>query len=318
MDATEYSRIFKTLLPEGPAWPQETGEVSAFDDVIRALTQEPARIDAAALLLLDNLIPDNANANLTAWERLVGAPDTNMTDAERLARIRGLIRASGEVSLAELEPAFQAMAGDTNVRLYNRYVPRMSVGSGAGSACGYSNFVWCCEYMPNILSAGPDDFGSWYSFNTVTNDDAQSPVTFEQTAATVTFSGSASQYLQSTADEDIVYFSVWVKATTNGLFSIQISGRDGGAPSTTPYDLPLGVWCKLSFEQSVASGGATPAVLLEGSSGDDYHLSWAVAGVRDYALEARLKALTQIHTRGLLGVYGESGDGEFEELLSHY
>jgi len=314
MDATEYGRLFKGFLPEGPAWPQETGEVGAFDDLIRALTQEPARLDAAALGLLENLIPDNANTDLSAWERLVGAPDTNLTDAERLSRIRGMLRASGEVSRAELEPAFQAAAGDANVKLFDREIPSFQAGySGAGEPAGLANFTWVCELMPNILDALPDAFNGWGTFNTAVDADAQSPVTYDETAATVTFSGAASVELLNTADEDVVYFSIWVKAVTDGAFSIQISGRDGGAPSTTPYDLPLGVWHKLYFEQSLGSGGSTPYVLIEGTAGNDYRLSWAVAGVRKPELEADLAALTQIHTRGIFGV-----QGEWETLLAHY
>lgn len=306
MDTVEYARLLKTLLPPGDAWPHETDETSAFDGLIRALCVEHARVDAAALYLLDTIIPDNANTDLDAWERLVGAPPVNMTDEERLERIRGILRAISAVDRAAIQDAIRALSGYPGAMLYDRGRPSFVAGAGnAGDSCGEHGHQWLCELYPNTMAAEPDDFESWGSFDTVVNEDAQSPVTLDQTAASATFDGLAASVEFEAPDNAEGYASFWIKPAVDKTLYVQFAGRD--SISTTPQlvDLTAGLWHRVEYRNSVGAGSSTPSLMLSVSGAFACKLSWAVAGIRDAALEARISALTQIHTRGLFGVQGE-------------
>ncbi len=309
MDTVEYARLLKTLLPPGDAWPHETDETSAFDGLIRALCVEHARVDAAALYLLDTIIPDNANTDLDAWERLVGAPPVNMTDEERLERIRGILRAVSAVDRASVESAIRALSGYPGAVLYDRGRPSFAAGSGnAGDSCGEHGHQWLCELYPNLLSVAYDDFESWTGFDTVANDDAQSPVTLDQTAAEVSFDFSDAPHVSFSAPDGAEgYCSFWVKPATDETLSVRFIQRDGSTLSTLlSVELTADLWHRIEYRAGVGTGGSDPQVRLSTPGSLTFcKLSWAVAGIRDAALEARISALTQIHTRGIFGIQGE-------------
>ena len=311
MDQVEYARLLKGLLPEGPAWPHETDETSDFDGVIKALAVEPSRLEADALLLLDNLIPDNANTSLVAWERLVGSPTTSMTDEERLARIRGLLRGNTAISRVDLEAAIQEMSPGS--ALFNRFRPSFAAGaSTAGDACGTHAFIWACELYPNTLASALNDFSSWSGITSYSANNAYSPVTLLQNADSGTIQSATPAQCAFEADDDTLgYFVVWLKPATNVTVTLQIRQRDGSTLSTgASHVLPAGRWYRLTHRDSVGSGGNSPRVSITVNTNTAFAFSWALAGEADEALEERVTALVQLHTRGVFGCHDE-----FETLL---
>ncbi len=309
MDGREYARLFVSLLPPGEAWPHETDEASKFDDLIRALSQEPARVEADGLLVLDSLIPDNENTDLDAWERLVGGPDTELTDEERLARIRGILRASGDVNLESLQAAFELLADDPDIILYNRARPSFEVGlSNVGDAVGDFSAYWLVELYDDLLQEALT--GTWATRSgsvAVLVNNELSPVSLTMTADQYTMGAGAeieNAFDVAVADDETVYASVWVKPSTTGTVEFSLADK-AGALQTTAFELTGGLWHKLMIEESVGSGGSDLALVLSTPSALVIHVSWGVAGVKDPELEQRMIALTQIHTRGVFGVKTE-------------
>ena len=69
-----YREQLHRLLPQGPAWPDETG--TTLDLFLDAIAEEMAQIDAAGANLLDDIRPNTTVDLITDWERQVGLPDT--------------------------------------------------------------------------------------------------------------------------------------------------------------------------------------------------------------------------------------------------
>lgn len=307
--AADFEHAMGQLLPRGRVWEQFQ---QASSDLLTALAQEHARLSAAAELSLNEAIPDNADTDLAHWERIVGAPDTNLTDAERLARIRSLLFGRRHVSLSYLQGVVQAMAGDTNVLLYNRvYEPGAAGLANVGDslAVGEWDATWLCELYPNALGmTTPDTFNEWAIFDTYTANTTRSPVAQTQTADTVQLPVSpdeAARDIAGTANDDTVYASIWCQAVAACDIIFGVIGRDGVERSTT-FTLPAGVWNKLIISKSVGSGGSTPQLFMRGVGSDrDFYVSWVVAGIVDTDLEDRITALFPIHTHGHFGVQGE-------------
>lgn len=319
---TEHALMLSRLLPQGPAWApsDETDGDNTWTKLLNAFSYEPARVDAAALLLLEQIIPDNANTDLDAWERIVGAPDEDLTDAERLARIQSYVYGRRRVNRGYLEDVVQAMAGNEDVRLFNRVGPRACTGelTGCGDRLrsGEWDFTYLCELMPNLLGVAFDAFTAWTGFSATSDAAATSPVTLLTTADQVTVPNATygSTPLVGTADGDTVYASLWIFVSGSGTqgFKFGFLGRDNVASETT-FTIVKGVWHKLSHEASIGTGATAPLLRLKATSGTPVtRLSWAVAGARDSSLEARVHALFPIHTTGHFGVVGE-----YETLLAN-
>jgi uncharacterized protein YmfQ (DUF2313 family) len=326
--ATEHAQMLARLLPQGPAWAtsDQTDGEDTWTKFLAAFGEEPARVDAAALLLLNQIIPDNDDTDLDAWERIVGAPEEDLSDAERLARIQAHIYGRRKVNRSYLEQVIQAMAGDTGVKLYHRVGPAFAVGLanvGDASRNGPWNYTWLCElYGSSSPAPTPDTFASaWSGFVTVTDDVADSPVTLDVTGAQAELGNTNAVLLMQmpVGSNETVYSSFWIRNASTAPLTLEVSylKRDNtsSAAQTTVLqgELQHVVWHKITYEASVGSGGTTPALRLRSPAGTrDVELSWCVLGIRDAALEARIEALFPIHTRGHFGVLGE-----YETLLSH-
>ena len=72
--AAEYRESLRALLPPGKAWTRDPG--TTFDDLLDAMAQEWARLDARAEQLIDEALPDSTTELLPDWERVAGLPDT--------------------------------------------------------------------------------------------------------------------------------------------------------------------------------------------------------------------------------------------------
>ena len=70
--AAHYLDDLKALLPPGIAWPRDGGTQ---DDVLGALAEELARVDARAADLLEEADPRTTAELLPDWERAFGLPD---------------------------------------------------------------------------------------------------------------------------------------------------------------------------------------------------------------------------------------------------
>ena len=316
MDAADYASQLRALLPSGDFWEgsQDPSAPTNLDRLILAAAQEPARIDAAAVAMINAVIPDNASTDLDYWERAVGAPTTNLSDTDRLLRIQAILKARGRVDLATLQTFAQTARGDAGVTLANRARDLFRCGiSGAGSACAGDSwaFVWALRYMDSVLGKAPDDFGAWDSVGSVVNGAAYSPVTEALTADLVTGVGPTfGNYaiytaLQLEPDVDL-RLAVWVRASApNQLFAIYLVDRSGAFASSMTILANETLWQKLVILGNTGTGGSLPQLLLIWNGSSDIYLSHAVAGVRDEAFEALFNTVDPIFTQGELMVKGE-------------
>lgn len=102
VDADTYARALALLLPSGPAWASEPGSV--LQQLVLALAQEFARLDARAVDLVEESDPRTAAELLAEWERMYGLPDpcveAPQTVAERRQALLGRVTAIGGQSRA--------------------------------------------------------------------------------------------------------------------------------------------------------------------------------------------------------------------------
>lgn len=87
--ADAYAAQLAQLLPQGAAWPREQDTVLA--NLVSALAQDPARLDAAMHALLTELDPSQALLMLEEWERVCGLPDECSQPGETIAERREAI-----------------------------------------------------------------------------------------------------------------------------------------------------------------------------------------------------------------------------------
>jgi uncharacterized protein YmfQ (DUF2313 family) len=80
--ADDYREQLKKLTPQGIAIPTEN--TSNFVKLLDALAQECARVDAMAVLLINESFPDTTQLLLPNWERVAGLPDECSQPAETL------------------------------------------------------------------------------------------------------------------------------------------------------------------------------------------------------------------------------------------
>lgn len=312
LSAADFELAMAQLLPRGRVWETLQEETST---LLTALAQEFARLVEAAELSLEEALPDNDNTDLDHWERIVGAPEEVLTDAERLARIRTLLFGRRHVNRAYLEQLMQSLSDDPGTVLLNRAYPIAEVGvMGAGDslAAGEWESTWLCEYMRGALVAGPDEFTLWSGFGAIAPDSQNSPVSLEMTAATVTLPAAPSR-AGVDMDTDIAvdlaaaFGSVWIYPLTDFTLHIGFLRRDN-TESVQVLDLSAGVWHRVETTYSVGlgSGSTTPRFILSSASGTpSCYISWAVAGIRNEPLEARMREYFPIHTSGHFAVQNE-------------
>lgn len=71
--ADQYKQLLKSLLPPGEAFPRDSG--TDMDDLLSALAEEWARIDARGATLIVESLPSTTSELLSDWERVAGLPD---------------------------------------------------------------------------------------------------------------------------------------------------------------------------------------------------------------------------------------------------
>ena len=107
-DQADYTGALQALLPQGRVWPNDPLSIQA--QVLGALAQTPARIDAAATALLAGALPGDYVDLVPEWEETLGLPDpcagAAPSIAERAAQVRARFIGGGGQSL----PFFIAFA----------------------------------------------------------------------------------------------------------------------------------------------------------------------------------------------------------------
>lgn len=312
MSVADYTHALRKLLPSGKAWEFVWASGAyVWDSLLNALGAEPQRIEDDGYLLLHKVIPDNDNTDLDLWETIVGTPETELTDAQRLARVRGILVGRTDITRAQLQAAIRIAAGDDGVMLYNRAYEPFAVGlcnAGDSLAVGEWDYAWLLELLPSMFATSPDAFTGWSGFDALSTNNQRSPVALTLTADTAQFPVSpdkATCDLTGTASQDDVYMSVWVKATADVTIEFGITGKDGTERSDT-FALVANGWNKITTRQSVSVGGSTPNAFLRSSApAIDVYISWFVAGICDDELVDRISPMFPIHTRGVIGVQGE-------------
>ena len=81
--ASDYALALEQLLPQGAAW---TVSGTPLGDLLSALAQELARVDARATVLRGESDPGEASELLVDWERVLGLPDPCLTVAQSTAQ----------------------------------------------------------------------------------------------------------------------------------------------------------------------------------------------------------------------------------------
>ncbi len=327
MSVADYTHALRKLLPQGRAWEFITAPGTfAWDALLTALAGEAQRIEDDGYLLLNKVIPDNANTDLDMWEEIVGVSDEELTDAERLARIRTILYGPPDVNLASLQTLARLLANDNAVALFNRVYEPFAAGlanAGDSLASGEWDFTWLLESMHNVTGADPDNFSVWTGLTAVTPDVAQSPVTLDTTAtaATIPSAAWASEDLSgpSATDSgfesgDVLRVSLWVyPITVAATIRLGLRAQDGSTITDTSWTLTPDRWHKITHEGTTTTGSSAPQMLLRATGGDrNVYLSWHVAVVKDLDFEARVASFFPLHTRGVFAVINE-----YATLLSH-
>ena len=102
-DAAQYREQLKALLPPGQAISRDAG--TTIDDLLLALADEWARLDARGIALTVDVNPVTTTETLPDWERVAGLPDTcggdqSTTVQGRRAGLVGRLAATGGQSRA--------------------------------------------------------------------------------------------------------------------------------------------------------------------------------------------------------------------------
>jgi len=152
---TTYGNVLRSLLPPGPAWSAETG--SELMNLLDALGDSLAVVDARALALLEEFDPRTTTELLADWERVFGLPGTNPTPPATVAG-RRLALWTRMLGYGDPAPAFfetlAATLGYLAIVTYARYPVHVS-----GSPCGailYDRrwaFLWTMHRLAGALDA---------------------------------------------------------------------------------------------------------------------------------------------------------------------
>lgn len=110
-DAASYARQLKQLLPPGLLWRLDVD--SWLSDLLFAIGQELARVDARAVDLLDEWDPRTAFELLADWERVLGLPEPGTalavdTRERQIAVARKLVARGGQTAAYFVELAARA------------------------------------------------------------------------------------------------------------------------------------------------------------------------------------------------------------------
>lgn len=149
--AEEYRLQLQRLLPPGPAWdPELVPEVAL---VLSGVAVEFSRLDARAVVLLNEMDPAGVSELVPDWEAIMGLPDVclgpNPTfEDRRLAVRRRLVEVGGQSRAYFIEIAVSQ--GYPNATITEHRAPRMG-----RSRFGVAHFgTWSAQFMWT-LNTGP-------------------------------------------------------------------------------------------------------------------------------------------------------------------
>lgn len=108
MNAAAYGQMLRGLLPQGDAWRAEPG--SALGNLLDALAEECARVDARGLALIEESDPRTTTELIAEWEKSVGLPG-RCAQPLTLAGRRAALVAKITSNAAPTEARAQFMAG---------------------------------------------------------------------------------------------------------------------------------------------------------------------------------------------------------------
>lgn len=128
MNVDDYLSQFKAVLLRGRAWPQEAG--TRLHQLLRAFSEEFARIDARVTDLRNEADPRNAFEMLADWETFSGLPDTCSAGAasieERRAAVEAKLLSTGGASEAYFRSICETLGYQVEINRYRPFVCGLS------------------------------------------------------------------------------------------------------------------------------------------------------------------------------------------------
>lgn len=139
MTAADYTGMLRALLPPGAAWNMEAGDTRL--DMLAALAEEFARLDARADELLIEADPRTSTELLPEWEAFLGLTASG-TVAERQGAVVALLIAQREQTAAFYIELAAAMG--IPITITKDWVAFRVGASGAGNLVGGGEweFIW--------------------------------------------------------------------------------------------------------------------------------------------------------------------------------
>lgn len=158
-NAEQYRSQLRSLLPSGPAW--ELERLPELGQVLDGIAAELARLDARAIVLLNEMDPAGVSELVPDWERVMNLPDpclgaTPLYDDRRLAVRRRLLAVGGQTAAYFIQIARSQGYPDATVTELR--APRMG-----RSRFGQAHFgTWKAQFMWVLNTGGRLSLGRRY------------------------------------------------------------------------------------------------------------------------------------------------------------
>lgn len=154
-DAAQYRDQVRALLPPGQAISRDAG--TTIDDLLLALADEWARLDARGIALTVDVNPATTIEMLPDWERVAGLPDTcggaqTETLQGRRADIVGRLAATGGQSRAYFIAVAAAIGYSITITEFRPFRVGLS-GAGDGLSNGDWVFTWRVNAPNTIITS---------------------------------------------------------------------------------------------------------------------------------------------------------------------
>jgi uncharacterized protein YmfQ (DUF2313 family) len=139
--ATEYLRLFQSLLPYGKAWNRD--EDSTLTEFLHAQSEEFARVDTRSNQLLAERNTLKTNELLADHENDLGLPDECSADDETISQRRTAVHAKFILKGQQSPQYFIDLAADLGRTItITEFSPFISGASGSGDFCGDSLVIF--------------------------------------------------------------------------------------------------------------------------------------------------------------------------------
>ena len=154
--AFDYANAMRGLLPVGRAWPDDPASVQS--QILLALAQTPARIDAAACELLAGSLPGSYPDLIPEWEETLGLPDptlgANPTLAQRGASVLAHFIGGGGQSVPYFVAFAAALGFQISINEFVSFRPDISTVETPIYSDAWS-FAWGVSVISNSSGLRP-------------------------------------------------------------------------------------------------------------------------------------------------------------------